>query len=337
MQKLSIFDYVKTDILEAIVIIFILSLSSACEKTEYDLLDTESAGVWKLYNTTTGLPSNQIKDIELDDSGNLWVAFSANGVGKLEDDSWSFYVSANSPIVNNSVTSLESGRNGSMIIGTENGLSYISATGQWSSYKDPLLATMQINCIRTISNGTTWIGTQDQGYYLDDGSDYTQVRVTPFTNINAIEGDSRGNVFLGTDIGLLKWDGSAMTTYTTANGLPDNDVRALFYDSSDKLWIGTSVGQTVSYLDDMGFHRVSLMNSTPGTTVEDIHEDENGDIWFATRLGGLIRYDGVISHSYKVYNGFFENDVTCISEDADGNLWFGLYSKGLVKYTLPIK
>ncbi len=86
----------KTDFLKIIGISCILSFSIACEKTEYDLLDPETAGVWELYDISTGLPSNQISDIELDISGNLWVAFSGNGVGKFSGNSWTFYSNTNS-------------------------------------------------------------------------------------------------------------------------------------------------------------------------------------------------------------------------------------------------
>ena len=75
---------------------------------------------------------------------------------------------------------------------------------------------------------------------------------------------------------------------------------------------------------------------TPGHYVRGIHEDKRGHIWFATWFDGLVEYDNVVPFTYKVYNGFYENDVNCIGDDEYGNLWIGLYSKGLVKYTLPL-
>jgi ligand-binding sensor domain-containing protein len=83
-------------------------------------------------------------------------------------------------------------------------------------------------------------------------------------------------------------------------------------------------------------HQLSLFNGDVASEINDIKEDPRGDIWFATYDSGLIRFDGVVSHSYKKYNGFPENDVISIGEDNDGNIWFGLYSKGLVKYAIPI-
>jgi ligand-binding sensor domain-containing protein len=222
-------------------------------------------------------------------------------------------------------------------MGTIDGLAIRSATGEWSSFKDPAVTTMPVNTVKVTSNGWIWVGTQGRGFYINDGTGYEQIYVSTFENVNAIEEDSKQNIYLGTDNGLLKWDGSNWTVLTTSNGLPDNDITSLFLDSQDKIWVGTSGGLTVAYLDNLGLHQVSLMNGTAGAYIRDIYEDKRGDLWFATWFDGLICYDGVIPHSYKKYNGFFENDVNCIGEDKDGNMWFGLYSKGLVKYTLPIE
>lgn len=312
------------------------SMLNSCEKTRYDLLDPESAGVWTLYNTQTGLPSNQVKDIVRDRDDNLWVTFAASGAGKLTDDVWTFYQTSNSDILSNAVTALASRSDGTVIIGTSNGLSFVSSSGVWTSYKDPAVTTMNITCITETPDGWIWVGTQGQGFYVNDGSGFFQIYSASFANVRAIISDRDNNVYIGTDNGLLKWDGSGYTLYTTAHGLPSNQVMALFSDSRGRIWISASGGLTVAYLYDSVISQLSLMNGTAGTNVRDIYEDRRGDIWFATWDDGLIRYDGVIAHSYKVYNGFFEDDVNCIGEDSDGNLWFGLYSEGLVKYTLPI-
>lgn len=318
-------------------IFLLLTIVPGCEKTGYELLDPQSAGIWTLYNTGTGLPSNQIRDISGDKAGNLWVNFAGSGTASLDDETWTYYRTTNSDILSNAVTALGAAPDGTMIIGTTNGLSFISSSGVWDSYKDPAVSTMYINCIKVDSKGWIWVGTENQGFYVDSGTGFEQIYVSLFANVNAIEEDDAGNVFVGTDNGLLKWDGAGWSVLTTTEGLAANGVTALKLDSRDRLWIGTSGGLTVSYILRSVVYNLSLMNGTSGTFVRDIYEDRRGHIWFATWFDGLIRYDGVISHSYKVYNGFFEDDVNCIGEDSKGNMWFGLYSNGLVKYTLPLE
>lgn len=309
----------------------------SCEKEKYDLLDPAGAGSWTLYTTSSGIPSNVIRDIALDQQGLLWAAFSGNGIASFDDYSWSSYNTSNSSILSNTVTTLETDDFGSVLVGTSNGLSIRAQNGQWTSYQDPP-RTLYINTIKVTSAGERWFGTEGQGFYVDVGSGFFQVYSPSFVNVNAIEEDGAGNIWIGTDNGLLKWDGAGYSLFTTSNGLPANEVKALFFDSKLRLWIGTTGGNTVSWIDAGNtLHQVTLFNGPYGVYPRDIFEDRKGDIWFATWFDGLIRFDGIVAHSYKEYNGFFENDINAVAADRTGNVWFGLYSKGLVKYTLPLQ
>ena len=320
----------------AVLIIIQVSLTT-CEKPEYDLLDPSTAGTWTLYTMSTGLPSDQVRAIELDTQDNMWVAFSGGGVGKYANGTWTYYNTSNSPLVSNAVSALEPTPDGGMIIGTYFGISIISASGDWSSFIDPYVTSMRINAIKVASDGWIWLGTQNLGFYVIIESEYLNIYAEGFENVNAIEEDVSGNIYLGTDNGLLKFDGSGYSYYSYLDGLPENDVVSLYYDSRRRLWIGTNGGDKVAWLDSNGIHQLSLMNGTSGTFVRDIFEDIKGDLWFGTWWDGLIQYDGELSHSYKEYNGFTEDDVNALGEDAEGNLWIGLYSKGLVKYILPLE
>lgn len=319
-------------------IFFILVNLAACKKTEYPLKDPSTADVWTLYSENTGLPYNQINDIKRDLQGNLWVTFAYTALGKYSNGAWTYYTKSNSPLLTNSVTALEKLSDGSIAIGSSNGLYFRTPAGVWSYYKDPNVTTMRINAIKQSSDGTIWVGTNGQSFYYSNGTTFVQVPSTTFNYVNAIEEDKDGNLWFGTTNGLLKWDGSQFTLATTNSGLPDNYITSLYVDKEGVLWIGTAGGFGVGcYKKDTGFKTVSLMNGLAGCDVRDIYEDQHGDLWFALWWEGLIKYDRVIGYSYKKYNGFFDDDVDAIEEDADGNLWFGLYNNGLAKYTLPLE
>jgi ligand-binding sensor domain-containing protein len=323
--------------LSIIILSAIFAFITSCEKTDYDLLDPDSAGVWTHLTKEDGLPGNQVMDIKLDSEGILWFAFSNSGVASYIDGTITNYNSSNSSIINDFSTALGPMAEGAMLIGTADGISLRTADDQWASYKDPDVSSMYINTIKVTSDSILWVGTEGQCLYINEGSGFSHVLLTDYMNVNIIEEDSLHNVWIGTDNGLLKWDGSTLIVFTTSDGLPDNDVTAIFPDSKNRLWIGTNGGETVAWIDDSGIHNLQLMTVNGNVYVRDIIEDRRGDIWFATWFDGLMRYDGVLSYSYKIYNGFYENDVNTIGEDKDGNLWFGLYSKGLVKYTLPLE
>jgi ligand-binding sensor domain-containing protein len=56
--------------------------------------------------------------------------------------------------------------------------------------------------------------------------------------------DRNNNLWIGSYLGALKFDGSNFSSYTTANGLPDNSVR-IFVDKQNDVWFLTNVGLCV--------------------------------------------------------------------------------------------
>jgi ligand-binding sensor domain-containing protein len=289
-----------------------------------------------LFNTSTGLPGNTVTDIQLDKTGILWFTFPGQGCAKYTNGTWTNYVIANSPLLSNNVSCLTEANDGSIIFGTPAGLSILSASGTWDSYVDPV-NTLIVTAVKVTSKGSIWVGTLNQGVYVNAGSGYVKALTSlDKTIINVIEEDDSGNIWIGTENGLVRWNGSAYIHFLPKDGLPDNRISSVRQDSRKRLWIGTRGGKKVAWLDSKGFHDLSLLNGKDTCIVNDIFEDRRGYIWFATTNDGLICYNGIIPRAYKVNNGLPENTVRSIGEDKDGNLWFGLDSKGVVRYTLPI-
>lgn len=91
--------------------------------------------------------------------------------------------------------------------------------------------------------GRTWLGTQLNGVYVCQGGLWQKLNVTSIlpaniiVNANAITADSDGNVFIGTNQGLIVYKGGPLqsetsyTKYTTVNGLPSNYVRMIAIDT----------------------------------------------------------------------------------------------------------
>jgi ligand-binding sensor domain-containing protein len=317
-------------------LLLFFTIIAACKKTGYDLLDPSATGIWTNYNSDNSeVPGDLVWDLKMDGQNRLWVSFLGEGIGVYSAGSWIFYNTGNSDILNDYITTFEPTPVGDMLMGTGDGLCMITKDGEWFYYQDPNVTTMDIIAIKYSTGGDTWVGTDGEGFYVDwGGSGFVHYKYTGYENVNTIEEDSNGNIWLGTNNGLLKYDGDAL--YPMTYNLPSSEVSVLFLDSQNRLWVGTSGGQAVAWISESGnLHQLMLRNG-PSTYVKDIYEDRKGDLWFATWFDGLIKYDGIVPNSYKEYNGFYEDYVNCIMEDNVGNLWFGLWSKGLVRYTIPL-
>lgn len=313
-------------------LLFLISIS--CERTNYDLLDPESAGKWTHYDTSNGLPGNSVTDITLDSKGNLWLTFQGQGTAMFSENQWTRIGTANSSLPSNTVTCMDVSEAGAIIFGTAAGLSTLKVNNTWDA---GLLLSKQVTSVKAASDGAVWVGTAGNGFYVDRGSGFVNVFDETYKNINVIEEDASENVWIGTANGLIKWDGTAYSYLSELNGLPNKNVTALLPDDKDRLWIGTDGGRTVSWIDTKGMHQMSLLNGKDNNHINDIFEDRRGHIWFATAGDGLVEFDGIIPLTLReATNELPENTILSIGEDKNGNLWFGLGSKGVVKYTLPI-
>lgn len=78
--------------------------------------------------------------------------------------------------------------------------------------------------------------------------------------------------------------------YTTADGLSNNAVRALFLDKNNTLWIGTENG--VSIFENGSFVNIFREDGLSHSSCWDICQDSMGNMWFASYGGGITKFDG---------------------------------------------
>ena len=117
--------------------------------------------------------------------------------------------------------------------------------------------------------------------------------------ITALAQDHDGFLWIGTQAGLVRYDGYAFRTFTAdpndAASLSGAYVRSLMVAKDGRIWIGT-FASGVSIYDPATDrftrlrHNPSNPNSLAQDRVEHIVEDRDGAVWFATH-GGIDRYD----------------------------------------------
>jgi ligand-binding sensor domain-containing protein/signal transduction histidine kinase len=79
-----------------------------------------------------------------------------------------------------------------------------------------------------------------------------------------------------------------LRAYSTADGLPGDQITALLPDSRGFLWIGTTTG--LSRFDGREFRNYGVADGLPHPSVTALIEDRDGALWIGTR-GGLVRIE----------------------------------------------
>lgn len=123
----------------------------------------------------------------------------------------------------------------------------------------------------------------------------------------------------------------------------DNEVRGLFADQQNRLWLGTKGEKLMVFKDGVSIESPLIEPIPFNSGVYSIFRSKDGAMWFGTKGNGLFKAIPVDStaHKYKLSNHYFEktilksggsNSIYCIMQDRKGRLWAGSFGGGLVMF-----
>ena len=130
------------------------------------------------------------------------------------------------------------------------------------------------------------------------------------SQVTSLVTDSFGYLWVGTQGGLSRFNGTRFDTFTTADGLPDDLVTALAAGEDGDVWVGTDTGRVARW-DGRAFQSVA----SPGGSVTGLAVTEESQLLIATEAGlwrTSIRGDAV---------RLLEEPVRAVSTGPDGRVW----------------
>ncbi|WP_029905041.1 hybrid sensor histidine kinase/response regulator transcription factor [Prevotella sp. 10(H)] len=184
-----------------------------------------------------------------------------------------------------------------------------------------------------------WIATEDAGLNLFNPKNQTfDTGFIPAKNIHGLLYENN-NIWVGTfSEGLyvidIRTNKKRLYKHSSDhNSLNDNSIYSIYKDYSGTIWIGTTLGLHKYNKSTDDFQRINEQEITK--QVNDILEDQNGVLWFATLGNGLFSYD---KYSNKWTNYPYltadvnSNMITCILKDNRNRLWLGTEGAGLCMF-----
>lgn len=309
-------------------------------------------------NDKNKLQSNSIRKILEDSNKNIWVA-TENGLSKyMGEGKFETYFNKdydNSTLANNIVFTLMEDDSGLIWAGTYTGVSIFDSRNKIQIYKnDPLdknsLSNNVVMGVYEDDDGLLWIGTRDKGLNIIDRKNdkithiyegNTEYDLT--TNAISVIKGKGDTIWVGTRHGVNKIDKRSMTIekYTMEDGLIDNNIKSLFIDSKNNLWIGTVKGLSILNISSGEIFDMTDRLKEEGIDpyIQEIYEDKDGIYWIGGYTsGGLIKFDSKMNqiqmfNKYKKEDDSNEIVINAIRDivEVGKNLWIGT-NDGLLKF-----
>ena len=251
----------------------------------------------------------------------------------------------------------------------------VASESQNLSTREPKIVKTQgtneyanIHCGLMDRAGNLWFGTSGEGVYRYDGKYFTNFTEKDGLSSNTVWSileDKDGNIWVGTDAGLCRFDLSVFTkdgvtirsetmrsialpTINSSNLYPlnlsknktsvKNGVWSMLQDKTGKLWFGTDEG--VYYYNGKSFFSFldndSVINNS-GLSLKNIQcmlQDKNGNIWFGS---GPMMFEGICRYNpaTRVLTQFKpggEGWIRYMLEDQNGIIWLGTRHRGIWRY-----
>ncbi len=142
-------------------------------------------------------------------------------------------------------------------------------------------------------------------------------------SINTMLQDHQCMIYVGTDQGLVRFDGINSYPVPIDSAHRQHEVTSLFEDRQHRIWIGTSTGE-IFFLDrSRKVQRFDVEEGHPAKSITAILEDKIGQVWFATYGEGVYVYTGKRVFNYGLEDGLSGNDIYAMTYTLSGEIWLG--------------
>lgn len=300
------------------------------------------------------LKSNSIWSLLVDKENRIWLGFYNKGVAVV-DNLYNKFNAIQSLTYNPnslkaiSVTGIQEDNDSNLWITTDGGgVDFlIKKTGKFVHFNksENDILTDDIQNVYIDTKQQVWFGSWISGLYklnlkTKQFSNFSTSNSSLASNrVLTIQEDSKGIIWIGTFLKGLHYLNQKTNKITHCNfnqflkyELSDADIRRLYIDADDSIWLGTTNGlflveqlgnnqfNVISYKDKMS---VKLRNHASTHRILSIYQSKDGLIWIGTDGGGLFSFNKS-TQNFKWYNkveGFNELYVSSIIESDDTNIW----------------
>lgn len=300
-------------------------------------------------STKQGLSSPRVLSIYQDFKGFIWIGteYGLNCFDGYEFKIFRPLPSEGRVLKGNAIYTITENKKNELLVGTEKGVcKYNRKTGKFYeiSLKNNNGQEIHNKIISIIQDKdhNYWLGLQHMGLLYCD-SNFKKFKLYKFENLKNWE--RINNLFLLKEKILVATDNNGVLIFNPLTEkfydffVPakffkdiDNYVSSIFKDSQENLWFLLRKGAyklPYPYLNKSNQNNIYLKN----IELTDIKEDQDGNIWFASKDSGIFKLTSnkIIQYYNRNENSkiISSNYIVKIFFDRDNNMWLGTFDKGI--------
>lgn len=275
-------------------------------------------GQFRAYGPKDGLPDEAISQLYVDRAGRLWIVAGIH-LSRFEDGKF-VTIGPGPGLPLTTVRNVREDRNGDLWVAG------LNAVGTWSgerftkAIESGTLDGIFIGPMVVDRRGVLWFG-GNRGLFArsPDGKvrRFSDRDGLPDTFVRALWEDRDGNLWVGTNAGVARFDGARFTS-PLDGGAESDMVRCLFEDREGNLWVGSNSGLT--RYRDAAFTVYGKSEGLPSEEPNTIFQDRAGRIWAGFHDAGLAQLSPGGARFYTTRDGLPTNEIFSIRQGASGDL-----------------
>lgn len=289
------------------------------------------------------LPNDDIRDIYVSPSGELWVTTRYAGLSQITLEPSSFtsinaYKDVHGKLVDiQTIYDLIEDKNRKIWVGSSKGLLTFENSSLVEAKITGMPPQLEIFSLTVDGNNDLWVGSEDGIGFIDHQTQQFSFKnhiigKTDRVAVINLTIDSVGNLWIGTNHwGLIKYRNGEATHYNhnpeDDNTISGDNVSHVMEDNKGRMWI-TVAGSGINRLDperDKFFRYQAseeLVRTSSFQNLHQVYQTKNGDIWFAGNNAFLKLNEVTDSFENHMDTSVLpSSNVKSLLEDDLNNLW----------------
>jgi len=240
------------------------------------------ASAFRMVTSQDGVPKGSMRSVSVDRTGAVWTGVSTHGLVRIAPDGAI------------AVTVLGTGRDVDIwsVYAASNGDVWVGTRGPLCRWRKGVIDRFPLvrdtHAIFEDHTGAVWLAQGDGSLLKYENGAFASMEkaLAPSGAIATVFAeDEQGALYFGfQQDGIVKLKDGVKTVYNTKNGMPDDQIRAIYPDREGNLWVGTKRRGLAVFSGGRWLNPDALCEPFPDL-ITTIVEDNEGNLWLGAPKG----------------------------------------------------